>query len=148
MGLLSYNDSTLEIDIFAIWVCVKLPFNCYTSLRLSSPPLPGPLCESFLDTDPSRREWLSECVDLYSALSLRTPNELDALVSREQVRSDAKTVCVALWIPDKIRERVLGRRASNCMRTPDGRKCWAGNVVRQVDDGGWNADALFYVVSF
>ena len=62
-------------------------------------------------------------MDLYSALSLRTANELDALVSREQVRSDAKTVCAARWIPDKIRERVLGRRASNCMRTPDGRKC-------------------------
>ena len=46
-------------------------------------------------------------MDLYSALSLRTPNELDALVSREQVRSDAKTVCAARRIPDKIRERVL-----------------------------------------
>ena len=29
---------------------------------------------------------VSECVDLYSALSLRTPDALDALVSREQER--------------------------------------------------------------
>jgi len=29
---------------------------------------------------------MSECVDLCSALSLRTPNAVDALVTREQVR--------------------------------------------------------------
>ena len=28
---------------------------------------------------------MSECVDLYSELSSRTPNALDALVSRDQV---------------------------------------------------------------
>ena len=36
-----------------------------------------------------RSEWVSECMDLYpyySAQSLRTPNALDALVMREQVR--------------------------------------------------------------
>jgi len=31
------------------------------------------------------RQLVSECVALYSELSLRTPNALDALVSREQV---------------------------------------------------------------
>ena len=49
---------------------------------------------------------MSECVDLYSALSLRTPNALDAVVSCEQVcfKSMPKTVFAARWIPDKIWE--------------------------------------------
>jgi len=51
-------------------------------------------------------ERVSECVDLYSAQSLRIPNAPDALVTREQVRLSKrpKTVCAARWIPDKIRE--------------------------------------------
>jgi len=43
------------------------------------------------------RSSVSECVNLYSALSLRTLNALDALISHEQVRfkQTLKTVCAA-----------------------------------------------------
>jgi len=49
---------------------------------------------------------MSECVDLYSALLLRTANALDALVTREQVRFEhtPEIVCAGRWIPDEIRE--------------------------------------------
>jgi len=36
---------------------------------------------------------------------------------------------------------VSSRPSGQQLRTPDGRKCWAGNVVRQVGDGWRNADA-------
>jgi len=50
-----------------------------------------------------------------------------------------KTVCIARWISCKIWEssRPLGQQ----LRMLDGCKCWAGNAVRQVGDGWWNADA-------
>ena len=39
------------------------------------------------------------------------------------------------------RTGVSSRLSGQQLRTPDGRKCWAGNAVRQVDDGWRNADA-------
>jgi len=47
-------------------------------------------------------------VDLLTVLSLRTPNALDAIVSREQIRfgNTSITVCTDRRAPDEIRESV------------------------------------------
>jgi len=64
-----------------------------------------------------------EFVERHLVENLRTPNALDALVTREQVRfkQALKTVCAARWIPDKIRES--SRPSGEQLRTPGGRKC-------------------------
>ena len=51
-----------------------------------------------------------------------------------------KTVCAARWIPDKIRERVPGHRASKRER-PTAVSVEPETRVRQVGDGWRNADA-------
>ena len=84
--------STTDVDV------IKIYNVCYVSATQYSP---------------AKRNvtLVSECVDLYNALSLRTPipNALDVLVSRS-------VFCAACGIPDKIRERVPGHRASNWER--------------------------------
>jgi len=59
---------------------------------------------------------VNDCMDLYRALTLKTPNVLDLLLSREQVgfESMPKTVCAAHWTPDKI----IGSSGQQ-LRTPD-----------------------------
>ena len=79
-----------------------------------------------------------ECVDLYIALSSRTPRVPDALVCFEWI---PETVCTARWILDKILERVSGPSGQQ-LRKPDCHKHRAGNAVQQVGDGWRNADAV------
>ena len=74
---------------------------------------------------------MSACVDLCSALSLRTANAMDALVSREQVRSEQTPKQSVLFVGSRIKS---------------GREFQAVGPICDACDAAYNANKTIGVV--